>query len=69
MILYEPDRSIRDYGVRGKLFFKYIRILQDKDFLKVLQAKTDEYVREVQRRYERRYNILNRLFRKLKQWL
>lgn len=70
MILYEPDTSIRDYGVQGKLFFKYIRIIQqDKDLLKVLQTKTNEYIKEVQRRYERRYNILNRIFRKLKQWL
>ena len=70
MILYEPDRPIRDYEVHRKLFFKYIRIIQqDTDFFKVLQIKTDEYVKEVQRRYERRYNIVNRVFRKLKQWL
>lgn len=69
MILYEPDTSIRDYGVQGKLFSKYIRIIQqDKDFFKVLQIKTDEYVQEVQRRYERRYNIKSILFRKLKRW-
>lgn len=69
MILYGPVSDIKDYGLRGKLFFKYIRIIQqDKDFFKVLQIKTDEYVREVQRRYERRYNIKSILFRKLKRW-
>lgn len=68
MILYKP-RPIKDYEVHRKFVFKYIRIIQDKDFLKVVQTKTDEYIKEVQKRYERRYNILNRVFRKLKQCL
>ncbi len=69
MILYEPDTSIRDYGIQGRLFSKYIRIIQDKDFFKVLQIRKDEYTKEVQKRYERRYNIVNKTLRKLKQWL
>lgn len=67
MILYEPVSSIKDYGLRGKLFFKYIRIIQDKDFLKVLQTKTDEYIKEVQCRYKRRYSIKNIILKKIKE--
>lgn len=66
MILYEPDDSIKDYGLQGKLFFKYIRIVQFKDFDKVIQLKTDEYIKEVQRRYKRRYSIKNIILKKIK---
>lgn len=69
MKLYKPDSIIKDYGVQGKLFFKYIRIIQDKDFLEVLQTKTDEYIKEVQRRYSRRYSIKNIILRKIKEIL
>lgn len=68
MILYKPDSIIKDYGVQGKLFFKYIRIIQDKDFLKVLQTKTDEYIKEVQYRYKRRYSTKNIILKKIKEF-
>ena len=69
MILYKPESIIKDYGVQGKLFFKYIRIIQDKDFLEVLQTKTDEYIKEVQYRYKRRYSIKNVVLKKIKEIL
>ena len=68
MILYKPDSIIKDYGVQGKLFFKYTRIIQDKDFLKVLQTKTDEYIKEVQYRYKRRYSTKNIILKKIKEF-
>ena len=68
MILYEPVSSIKDYELQRKLFFKCIRIIQeDKDFFKVLQTKTDEYIKEVQYRYKRRYSIKNIILRKIKE--
>ena len=69
MILYEPVSDIKDYGLQRKLFFKYIRIIQDKDFLKVLQTNTDEYIKEVQYRYKRRYSIKNVVLKKIKEIL
>lgn len=69
MILYKPDSIIKDYGVQGKLFFKYIRIIQNKDFLKVPQTKTDEYIKEVQYRYKRRYSIKNIILKKIREIL
>lgn len=70
MILYEPDTSIRDYGVQGKLFSKYTLIIQlDKDLYEVLQTKTDEYIKEVQYRYKRRYSIKNIILKKIKEIL
>lgn len=69
MILYEPDSSIKDYGLQGKLFFKYIKIVQFKKFDKVIQLKTDEYIKEVQRRYKRRYSIKNTILKKIKEIL
>ena len=66
MILYEPDSIIKDYGVQGKLFFKYIKVIQFENFYKVVQLKSDEYIKEVQRRYERRYSIKNIILRKIK---
>lgn len=66
MILYEPVSDIKNHELQRKLFFKYIRIIQDKDFLKVLQTKTDEYIKEVQRRYNRRYSIKNIILKKIK---
>lgn len=65
MILYEPVSAIKDYGLQGKLFFKYIRIIQDKDSFKVLQTKTDEYIKEVQDRYKRRYSIKNIILKEI----
>ena len=69
MILYEPDCSIKDYGLQGKLFFKYIKIVQFKNFDKVIQLKTDEYIKNVQRRYKRRYSIKNIILKKIKEIL
>lgn len=69
MILYEPVSTIKDYGLQGKLFFKYIRIIQYKDFLKVVQTKTDEYIKEVQCRYKRRYSVKNIILKKIKEIL
>ena len=63
MILYEPDSIIKDYGVQGKLFFKYLKIVQFKNFYKVIQLKTDEYIKDVQYRYKRRYSIKNIMLR------
>ena len=68
MILYEPVSDIKDYGLQGKLFFKYIRIIQDKGFFKVSQTKTDEYIKEVQYRYNRRYSIKNIILKKIKEF-
>ena len=68
MILYKPDSIIKDYGVQGKLFFKYIRIIQDKDFLKVLQTKSDKYIEDVQYRYNRRYSTKNIILKKIKEF-
>lgn len=69
MILYEPDGSIKDYRLQGKLFFKYIKIVQFKNFDKVIQLKTDEYIKDVQYRYNRRYSIKNIILRKIKEIL
>ena len=69
MILYEPVGYIKDWELQRKLSFKYIRIIQDKDFLKVLQTKTDEYIKEVQYRYNRRYSLKNIILRKIKEIL
>lgn len=69
MILYEPVSSIKDYELQGKLFFKYIRIIQDKDSLTALQTKTDEYIKEVQYRYMRRYSIKNIMLKRIKEIL
>lgn len=66
MILYEPVSTIKDYGLQGKLFFKYIRVVELKDSIRVVQLKTDEYIKEVQRRYERRYSIKNIILRRIK---
>ena len=66
MKLYKPDNIIKDYEVQGKLFFKYIRVVQFKNYMAVVQLKTDEYIEEVQRRYERRYSIKNIILRKIK---
>ena len=68
MILYEPDSSIEDYGLQCKLFFKYIKIVQFKNFNKVIQLKTDEYIKDVQRRYKRRYSIKNIILKKIKEF-
>lgn len=67
MILYDPDSSIKDYGLQGKLFFKYIKVVQFKDYFKTIQLKTDEYIKEVQRRYSRRYSIKNIILKKIKE--
>lgn len=69
MILYEPDSIIKDYGVQGKLFFKYIKVIQFENYIEVVQLKTDEYIKEVQRRYERRYSIKNIILKKIKDML
>lgn len=69
MILYEPVSNVEDHELHRKLFFQYIHIKQYKDFLKVLQTKTDEYIREVQYRYKRRYCIKNIILRKIKEIL
>ena len=66
MILYEPDNIIKDFGIQGKLFFKYIKVIQFQDFTKVIQLKSDEHIKEVQRRYERRYSIKNIILKKIK---
>ena len=66
MILYEPDSSIKDYGLQGKLFFKYIKVVQFKNFDKVIQLKSDEYIKDVQCRYKRRYSIKNIILKKMK---
>jgi hypothetical protein len=66
MILYKPDSIIKDFGVQGKLFFKYIKMIQCKDFTKVIQLKSDEYIKEVQSRYKRRYSIKNIILRQIK---
>lgn len=66
MILYEPDSIIKDYGVQGKLFFKYIKMVQCKDFYKVVQLKSDEYIEDVQYRYQRRYSLKNIIIRQIK---
>lgn len=66
MILYEPDNIIKDFGIQGKLFSKYIRMVQFKDYIEVVQLKTDEYIKEVQRRYKRRYSIKNIILNKIK---
>jgi hypothetical protein len=66
MILYEPDNIIKDFGIQGKLFFKYIKVVQFKNYMEVVQLKTDEYIKEVQRRYERRYSIKNIILKKIK---
>lgn len=69
MILYEPASDIKDYELQRKLCFKYIRIIQeDKDLFKVLQTKTDEYIKEVQCRYKRRYSIKNIILKKIKEF-
>ena len=69
MILYEPVSDIKDYELHRKLSFKYIRIIQNKEFIKVLQTKTDEYIKEVQYRYKRRYSIKNIILKKIKEVL
>jgi len=69
MILYEPVSDIKNHELQRKLFFKYIRIIQDKDFLKVLQTKTDGYIKQVQYRYKRRYSIKNIIIKKIKEIL
>lgn len=68
MILYEPV-SVKDYELHRKFYFKCIRIIQeDRDFLKVLQTKTNEYIKEVQYRYKRRYSIKNIILRRIKEF-
>ena len=69
MILYEPDSSIKDYGLQGKLFFKYIKVIQFESFHKVIQLKSDEYIEDVQYRYKRRYSIKNIMLRQIKEIL
>lgn len=69
MILYEPVSYIKDWELQRRLSFKYIRIIQDRDFLKVLQTKTDEYINEVQYRYKRRYCIKNIMLNRIKEIL
>ena len=69
MILYEPVVDQKHPELQRKLIFKYIRIIQYKDFLKVLQTKTDEYIKEVQYRYKRRYSIKNIILKKIKEIL
>ena len=69
MILYEPDNIIKDFGIQGKLFFKYIKVVQFKDYIEVMQLKTDEYIKEVQRRYNRRHSIKNIILKKIKEIL
>ena len=66
MILYEPDNIIENFGIQGKLFFKYIRVVQFKDYIEVVQLKTDEYMKEVQRRYKRRYSLKNIILSKIR---
>lgn len=66
MILYEPVNIIEDFGIQRKLFFKYIKMVQFKDYIDVIQLKSDEYMKEVQRRYERRYSIKNIILKKIK---
>ena len=66
MILYEADNIIKDFGIQGKLFFKYIKVVQFKNYIEVIQLKTDEYIKEVQRRYKRRYSIKNIILKKIK---
>lgn len=69
MILYEPDSIIKDYGVQGKLFFKYIKVVQFENFDKVIQLKSDEYIEDVQYRYKRRYSLKNIILRQIKEIL
>lgn len=69
MILYEPVSDIKDHELQRKLSFKYIRVIQDKNFFKVLQTKTDEYIKEVQYRYKRRYSIKNIMLKRIKEIL
>lgn len=69
MILYEPDSIIKDYEVQGKLFFKYIKVIQFENFDKVVQLKSDEYIEDVQYRYKRRYSIKNIILRQIKEIL
>lgn len=66
MILYEPDSSIKDYGLQGKLFFKYIKVVQFENFNKVVQLKSDEYIKDVQYRYKRRYSAKNIILKQIK---
>lgn len=66
MILYEPVNIIEDFGIQRKLFFKYIKVVQFKDYTEIIQLKSDEYMKEVQRRYERRYSIKNIILKKIK---
>lgn len=66
MILYEPVNIIENFGVQRKLFFKYIKVAQFKDYLEVIQLKSGEYIKEVQRRYRRRYSIKNIILKKIK---
>lgn len=66
MIFYEPDSIIKDFGIQGKLFFKYIKLVQFENSIEVVQLKSDEYIKEVKRRYERRYSIKNIILRKIK---
>lgn len=66
MILYEPVNIIENFGVQGKLFFKYIKVVQFKNYIEVVQLKSDEYMKEVQRRYKRRYSIKNIILKKIK---
>lgn len=69
MILYEPDNIIKDFSIQGKLFSKYIKVVQFKNYIEVVQLKSDEYIKEVQRRYERRYSIKNIILKKIKDML
>lgn len=69
MILYEPDNIIKDFGIQGKLFFKYIKMVQCKDFTKVIQLKSDEYIEDVQYRYKRRYSLKNIILKRIKEIL
>ena len=68
MILYEPDSIIKDYGIQGRLFFKYIKVIQFENFYKVVQLKSDEYIEDVQYRYNRRYSTKNIILKKIKEF-
>ena len=69
MILYEPIissvTSIEELRKREK----YLIQRTVKEFIKIVNEQIEKYKSKVQERYKRRYNILNRVFRKLKQWL
>lgn len=69
MILYEPIissiTSIEELRKREK----YLIQMTVQEFIKIVNGQIEKYKSKVQERYKRRYNILNKVFRKLKQWL